>query len=109
MRGGSNVSSRTRAAATSASTSAAIGRSSPAASASRSRRRSGATKVGTPAADDAFMLSSHNDPVTPGTYSHDDRSAPLGAAAAVQVTLDATGTPSQGSGIAFVSYSLPLS
>jgi len=66
-------------------------------------------KVGTPAADDAFMLSSHNDPVTPGTYSHDDRSAPLGAAAAVQVTLDATGTPSQGSGIAFVSYSLPLS
>jgi hypothetical protein len=66
-------------------------------------------KVGTPAADDAFMQSSHNDPVTPGTYSHDDRSAPLGAAAAVQVTPDATGTPFLGSGIAFVSSSLPLS
>jgi hypothetical protein len=66
-------------------------------------------KVGTPADDDAFMVAAHNDPVTPGTYSHDDRSAALGATDPVQVTLDATGTPSQGSGVAYVSYSLPLS
>ena len=66
-------------------------------------------KVGTPADDDAFMLAAHSDPVTPGTYSHDDRSAALGATDPVQVTLDATGTPSQGSGVAYVSYSLPLS
>ena len=66
-------------------------------------------KVGTPADDDAFMVAAHNDPVTPGTYSHDDRSAALGATDPAQVTLDATGTPTQGAGIAYVSYSLPLS
>lgn len=66
-------------------------------------------KVGTAAAPDVWMLANQNDPVTLGTYSNDDRSAPLGAAAAVQVTLDATGAPTQGSGIAFVSYSVPLS
>ena len=66
-------------------------------------------KVGTTTVDDAFMQAQHNDPVTPGTYSHDDRAAGLGAASVVQVTLDATGTPTQGAGIAYVSYSLPLS
>ena len=66
-------------------------------------------KVGTTADDDAFMLAAHNDPLTPGTYSHDDRAAGLGSASVVQVTLDASGTPAQGAGTVYVSYSLPLS
>lgn len=65
-------------------------------------------KVGISSDDDAFMEAAHNDPATPSTYSHNERSAALGSAAAVRVTIDATGTPSQGAGIATVTYSLPL-
>ena len=67
-----------------------------------------AVKVGTAAAPDVWMLANQNDPVTLGTYSNDDRSAPLGAAAAVQVTLDATGAHTQCSA-APLSAAPPLS
>ncbi len=65
-------------------------------------------QVGTAATADAFMQAQHNDPTNQDTYSHNQRAAGLGAAAAVRVTLDATGTPTQGAGIATVTYSLPL-
>ena len=65
-------------------------------------------KVGVASDDDAFMLALHNDPAVQDTYSHNERAAGLLGAAVVQLTIDATGTPTQGAGIVVVTYSLPL-
>jgi hypothetical protein len=64
-------------------------------------------EVGTTSDADAFMGTSHNTPGAAGTYSNNQRSPGLGSASVVRVTVAASGTPSQGEGVAYVSYSLP--
>ena len=64
-------------------------------------------EVGLTADPDQFMGSAHNVPGTANVYSHNDRAAWLGTAEAPKVTLTATGTPSQGEGVAYITYSVP--
>lgn len=66
-------------------------------------------EVGLTADTDQFMGTSNNVPGTAGTYSHNQRAAGLGSAEAPRVTLIASGTPSQGEGVAYISYSVPQS
>jgi len=64
--------------------------------------------MGTSADDDAFVASGEFDlTFTGGPQSKNFRSAAFGSAAPVKLKITTTGTPSAGSGTAFVTYSVP--
>jgi len=66
--------------------------------------------AGTAADDDAYIAASEvSTTFVAGPQSKNFRSAPLGSAAPVKFKMDATGTPSQGSLTAFITYSVPSS
>jgi hypothetical protein len=66
-------------------------------------------ELGTTSDADAFMATSHNTPGTADTYSNNQRAAGLGSASVVRATVAASGTPTQGEAVAFISYSIPQS